>query len=85
VYAVRVKQRSLKARLTQSTVNALVPGDATHWISFETERGLEQLRDLVASLEPGAGLLLQGEVGLTSHVADVIRRAGIPARIRVAG
>lgn len=68
--------------ITQSTFAALVPGDATHWISFEIERGLEQLRELVSSMEPGAGLVLQGEVGLTSHIADVIRRAGIPARIR---
>jgi hypothetical protein len=69
---------------TQSTFSALVPGEATHWISFAVERGLEQLRETVASIEPGAGLLLQGEVGLTSHIADVIRRAGIPARIRAA-
>jgi hypothetical protein len=54
---------------TQSTFSALVPGEATHWISFEVGRGLEQLRQTVASIEPGAGLLLQGEVGLTSHVA----------------
>lgn len=67
---------------TQSTFDALVPGDATHWVTFRVESGLERLRALVSSLEPGAGLLLQGEVGLTSHVADVIRRAGIPARIR---
>lgn len=67
---------------TQSTFDALVPGDATHWVTFHVEHGLERLRSLVASLEPGAGLLLQGEVGLTSHVADVIRRAGVPARIK---
>jgi hypothetical protein len=31
------------------------------------------------------GILLHGSVGLTSHIADVIRRAGIPAKIAGSG
>ncbi|MEY9885572.1 hypothetical protein [Bradyrhizobium sp. USDA 329] len=66
---------------TQSTSAVLVPGDAEHWIPFDVTVGLEQLRSTVSSLDPGAGLILRGDVGLTSHIADVIRRAGVPARI----
>ena len=61
--------------------NVLVPGDAEHWVVFEVQKDLEHLRTLISGLEPGAGLILRGEVGLTSHIADVIRRAGIPAKI----
>jgi transcriptional regulatory protein LevR len=60
-----------------------VPGEADRWIPFAVERGLEQLRQTMTLLEPGAGLLLLGEVGLTSHIADVIRRAGVPARLGI--
>lgn len=66
---------------TRSMANVLVPGEAERWIPFEAELGLEELRKAVALLAPGEGLVLRGEVGLTSHVADVIRRAGVPARL----
>lgn len=66
---------------TQSTSAVLVPGDAEHWIPFDVTVGLEKLRYTVSRLDPGAGLLLRGDVGLTSHIADVIRRAGVPAKI----
>lgn len=69
---------------TQSTATVLVPGDAEHWLSFDVSAGLEQLRSTIARLDPGAGLILRGDVGLTSHVADVIRRAGVPAKIGAA-
>ena len=67
---------------TQSTATILVPGEAERWVPFEVSRGLEELRSMIELLEPGAGLILDGEVGLTSHIADVIRRAGIPARFK---
>lgn len=70
--------------ITQSTAEVLVPGDAEHWVQFDVRAGLEELRSMVARLDPGAGLILRGDVGLTSHVADVIRRAGIPAKIGAA-
>lgn len=66
---------------TQTTADVLVPGEAEHWVAFDVKEGLENLRKAISQLEPGAGLVLRGEVGLTSHVADVIRRAGVPARI----
>jgi hypothetical protein len=66
---------------TVSAAGVLVPGEARHWTRFEVANGLEQLRSLIAHLEPGHGLDLIGEVGLTSHIADVIRKARVPARI----
>lgn len=65
---------------TDSTAGVLVPGEAQHWTQFEVANGLERLRSLIAQFQPGHGLELIGEVGLTSHIADVIRRARIPAR-----
>lgn len=67
---------------TVSTAGVLVPGAARHWRPFEVTNGLEQLRNLIAELQPNCGLELIGEVGLTSHIADVIRKAKIPARFQ---
>ncbi len=66
---------------TASTSTVLVPGDATDWVTFDSDAGLEALRKLLASLDPRLGLLLEGEVGLTSHLADLARKSGRPARI----
>jgi hypothetical protein len=65
---------------TESTDSWLVPGNASEWSTFDVSKGLEALRDRISNLPAGTGLLLNGKVGLTSHIADVIRKAGIPAR-----
>lgn len=59
----------------------LVPGRPDHWQGFEVSRGLEALRAILVDLPRGTGIDLVGEVGLTSHVADLLRKAGRPARI----
>lgn len=66
---------------TQSTRKMLVPGLAEHWKTFDVGEGLERLREAVAAIKPGEGLLLSGGVGLTSHIADIIRRAKVPALV----
>ena len=66
---------------TESDSVNLTQGDAAEWIEFEVGDGLEALRLAVADLNPGEGLLLKGRVGLTSHIADVIRKAKVPARM----
>ena len=68
---------------THSTSKMLVPGDAKEWIHFDVRHGLEKLRVALQTLRPGDGLALVGNVGLTSHIADVVRKAGTPARIVV--
>lgn len=66
---------------TLSTSSILVPGDADNWEAFDLALGLENLRIAIALLPPNTGFLLKGNVGLTSHVADVIRKAQVPARL----
>jgi hypothetical protein len=66
---------------TETTELAIVPGEADEWIDFDVSRGLSELRALLGSARHGTGISLRGEVGLTSHVADVIRKAGLPARM----
>jgi hypothetical protein len=70
---------------TQSVGNWLVPGNAEKWVHFNSadnpSEALNNLRSLVQNLEPGTGIVLSRSVGLTSHLADIIRRAGIPARL----
>lgn len=66
---------------TDSTAAVLVPGQPGTWITFEAAKGLTALRAALADLPPEAGLAMVGEVGLTSHLADLVRKAGRPARI----
>ncbi len=68
---------------TMSAAGTLVPGKASQWIGFDVSQGLEALRALVTCIGPDDGIELLGEVGLTSHVADVIRKANVPARMKV--
>jgi hypothetical protein len=69
---------------TQSGATAIVPGEAASWTEFRVEEGLEKLRSLLNSLPSDGGVTVIGEFGLTSHIADVLRRAGRPAKVQVA-
>lgn len=69
---------------TSSDAAVLVPGDAEQWVNFEVARGLEDLRMLLGTLEHHWGVHLVGEVGLTSHFADLVRKSGIPTRVLAA-
>lgn len=66
---------------TASTSTTVVPGEASTWTTFQSARGLQALRDLLDSLPPCEGLVLEGEIGLTSHIADLARKSGRPTRI----
>jgi len=65
---------------TNSTAGEVVPGEATHWIEFNVRQGLSSLRKLLGDLPEGYGVSMIGEFGMTSHIADVLRKAGRPAR-----
>ncbi len=65
---------------SQSAGQIIVPGDADDWVVFHINAGLDALRQLVVSLPPKTGILLDGFVGRTSHMADVVRKANIPTR-----
>lgn len=65
---------------TQSTQSVLVPGDAECWIDFIASNGLEALRELLATLNGKSGIQIVGAIGITSHMADLVRKAGVPTR-----
>lgn len=69
---------------THSEGIIVVPGDADIWEEFEVEKGLEALRHMVSVLPERHGIELIGNVGLTSHIADLVRRAGTPTRLAFA-
>lgn len=66
---------------TQSGATTIVPGDAASWTEFRVDEGLEKLRALLRTLPANCGVAVVGEFGLTSHIADVLRRAGRPAKV----
>ncbi|USI76522.1 hypothetical protein [Sphingopyxis sp. USTB-05] len=66
---------------TQTSLHALVEGDAEEWIDFEVAAGLPALRLLLEQVPDNAGVNVIGDVGLTSHIADVLRKWGRPARL----
>lgn len=70
----------------EGTGRTIYPGEAKAYHSFDVEQGLEALRDLVADIEgSGDGVILIGDVGVTSHFGDVLRRAKIPSQVEPSG
>jgi len=60
----------------------IYPGEPERWNRLRVEEGLESLRELVDSARGTTeGIILVGDVGMTSHMADVLRRARLPSRI----
>lgn len=57
------------------------PGSADKWLTFEASEGLPRLRQVVeAARVSSSGVEVIGDVGLTSHIGDLLRKAGVPAR-----
>ncbi|WP_157551273.1 hypothetical protein [Nocardioides jensenii] len=57
-------------------------GAADVWISFDPSQGLDALKGLIAQArDAGAGIEVTKPIGLTSHVGDLLRRAGVPGRL----
>ena len=60
----------------------IFPGKPTTFRRFDVEAGLEPLRSLVEEVaRTGEGIALVGDVGVTSHFGDVLRRARVPSFI----
>ena len=59
----------------------IYPGVPSRWHRFDPSRGLEGLRELIASVGVGEGIEIAGDVGVTSHAGDLLRRAAIPSRL----
>ena len=64
-----------------ASVTTISPGTPARWHRFDPAQGLDRLRDLIARVPAGEGVELTGEVGMTSHAGDLLRRAAIPARL----
>lgn len=66
---------------TASAATTLVPGEPSEWAVFDASQGLEELREFLDQLAPGVGIKIKGQIGLTSHIADLLRKTKRPARI----
>jgi hypothetical protein len=69
-----------RAAMAPGVFNAGEP--AAGWLRFTPSEGLGSLRDLlVRAHAEGRGVLVTEPVGVTSHVGDLIRAAGVPGRL----
>jgi hypothetical protein len=65
-----------------STTDTIVPGQPLRFHEFDVGLGLEALRQLIPKVQQaGDGILLIGDIGITSHFGDLLRRADIPSRL----
>ena len=64
-----------------ASATTISPGTPARWHRFDPAQGLDRLRDLIARVPAGEGVEFTGEVGVTSHAGDLLRRAAIPARL----
>lgn len=62
--------------------DVIYPGEPQHFEVFEANQGLEALRPLAEQAkEERFGIILKGNVGITSHFGDVLRRNQVPSRL----
>ena len=71
----------LHLAMVAASPTTIYPGTPTRWHPFDPALGLERLRDLLAAIPSGEGVEVTGDVGVTSHVGDLLRRAAVPARL----
>jgi len=78
VWLLQVHVRSLKG-IGGQTLSA---GRAERWLDYDPEDGLPVLRALTDQARAeAAGIFVVRPVGITSHIGDVIRAAGVPGRM----
>ena len=72
----------LHSGATQTSGGTIYPGEAARYHAFKVEQGIDALRTLISKVQgSGDGILLVGNVGVTSHLGDLLRRARIPSRV----
>ena len=69
------------AGLAVASRTTIYPGTPARWRDFDPSRGLEELRALIATVAPDEGIQVTADIGVTSHVGDVLRRAAVPSRL----
>lgn len=62
-----------------ASATTIHPGTASRWYRFDPSLGLEQLRQLIASVGRGEGIKVAGDIGVTAHAGDLLRRAAVPS------
>ncbi len=69
-----------------AAISEIYRGEATRYLRFEARRGLAELRaEVTRAQAERAGIVLVGNIGLSSHLCDVLRKARIPSRLESAG
>ncbi|MGB9179063.1 MAG: hypothetical protein WCB68_07415 [Pyrinomonadaceae bacterium] len=67
---------------TASQGSVIYKGKANRYHRFKVTRGIDELRKLITEVRGrGEGIILVGQVGVTSHLGDLLRKAEIPSRI----
>jgi len=62
--------------------DVVVPGEADRWIEIAAQQPLKAIREALDGLPANTGVWISGDIGLTSHIADLVRKRGAPARLR---
>lgn len=68
---------------TSSHHRTIYPGKPRYWRKFPAGDGIDNLRLLIPGLRADEGVIIVGEVGITSHLGDLLRKAKIPSWIKV--
>jgi hypothetical protein len=67
---------------TSSQGSIIHKGEAALYHRFDVSAGIDELRKLIARVKGrGEGIILVGQVGVTSHLGDLLRKAEIPSRV----
>jgi len=67
---------------TASAGNVIYPGKPQRFRTFKVNRGLRAFRSLIEQAKrDGFGIILKGNVGITSHFGDLLWRNEIPSRL----
>lgn len=67
---------------SSSTADEIYAGEPARFRRFEASRGLSELRrEVELALAAGEGIVLVGDIGLSSHMCDVLRKAAVPSRL----
>jgi hypothetical protein len=68
--------------MSLSDGQTLFPGTAQVFHRFDIREGIQRLRALISRLKnTEEGIVLVGNIGVTSHMGDILRKARIPSRI----
>lgn len=64
------------------TGGVIYPGEPKIFHRFDVKQGLESLRDLINKIKDRSdGVILLGDVGISSHFGDILRSAQIPSKM----